>query len=184
MSVRTTAVLVALAVLLGASWLVFGRTKAPEQPKLGPTVWAVEEEAIERIEVVRGQRVAFAKGTDGRWTFDEPGRPEVDPKRWGGIPLLVSGPASKRVIVERPESLAQFGLDRPRMEIALSLRGGAGVHILVGDRTPDETACYVKLRGAEPVYTVDSSWEDVLARLAREPPRVGATPASPGAPPR
>jgi hypothetical protein len=172
LSLKTTAVLVVLAVLLGVYVGFFRDTKPPETPELGPEVWSVQEDALERIEIVSGQRVAFRKGNQGSWRFDEPEGSEVDPKRWGGVPLLVTGPASKRVIAQKPGDLAEYGLETPRMEILLGLHGGKSLRILVGDKTPDETNCYVKVAGWDPVYTVDSSWAQVLSRLVTEPPRL------------
>ena len=174
MNIKTT---LALALILAAAaglilWLEAGKTaKEPESP---PEVWSVKEDSIRRVRISlpgQGKSAAFVLDSGGRWRFDDPGRSPVDPKRWGGIVLLVSGPRSKRLIAVRVESPAEFGLDAPRMVIELGVRGRkAPLTVLVGDRTPDRENYYVSLKGQGPVYLVNKTWGLVLERLVTEPP--------------
>ena len=180
MSFKSTAVLVALAILLGVYLRFFRQTQEPRAPELGPEVWSAQEEDIERIEIAKGARLAFARDSEGKWRFEDSERSPVDPKRWGGIPTLVTGPASKRIIAEKPLGVAEFGLDNPEMEITLWLRGGRkDLRVLVGHTTPDGASHYVKVAGSDPVYTVDRSWAEVLGKLVTEPPRLETKPEQP-----
>ena len=134
---------------------------------------------IERIELRlprEGGSQAFIKITRGDqfpWFFDDPKRSRVDIDRWGGgIPLLLSGPGTARIISEHTteEKLAELGLIKPQMEITLTLEKGKALSIKVGDRTPDGHAYYVQSPYSTEVALVDYTWFNVLKRLVKEPP--------------
>ena len=118
---------------------------------------------------------AFVKGADRYWYFDDPQRSKVDIARWGGgIPLLLSGPGTERVIAENAttEKLAEFGLMQPQMEINLTLEDGDILNIKVGDRTPNANNFYVQAPDSNAVALVDYTWFEVIQRLVKEPPYV------------
>jgi hypothetical protein len=176
-SFKTTAVLAGILVILVAFAYFFRGERPPDPEALGPEVWSIEEEDIEHIRIISGDEVSFVRDPDSSWRFDDAERSPIDTKRWGGIPLLVSGPASKRVIAEKAQSLAEYGLDSPSMRILLGVRDRGTLEVQVGDETPDGGSVYVKLKDWDRVYTVDRSWFEVLQRLATEPPKVSAAPA-------
>jgi hypothetical protein len=138
-----------------------------------PDVWSFNVESIEHISIVlpkRGKGIAFFRRGKDSWHIDKDGTP-VDPKRWGGIVLLVSGPRSRRVIAEKADDLAEYGIDNPRMVITLGIRGKRDhLRVLVGDHTPNEKSVYVKLEDHPTVYLLDHTWNDTLERLVMEPP--------------
>lgn len=172
MSLRLTLALLAFLSLLGA-YLYFHELRKepePEEPP-PPQFYEIEEEDIESIRLAsQGKEVSFVKGSEGYFHFDAVDGPQVDMQRWGGIPLLLSGPRSQRLLTEKAESLAPYGLDRPSLVITVGLTGGADFGILVGDKTPDGQKHYVMMRGFDSVFLIDASWGDVLARLVAEPP--------------
>ncbi|MBI3931365.1 MAG: DUF4340 domain-containing protein [Chloroflexi bacterium] len=176
---RNILILLVILLALGGYFYFTNRPGPPPPPETRLFVWLVEMEDIERIEIQlprQDKSQAFAKekrGDEFPWYFDDPQRSAVDMKRWGGgIPLLLSGPAANRVIAENTteEKLAEFGLTQPQMKIALTLENGEEVSIIVGDRTPDGKAFYVKAPDTNDVALVDYTWYEVLERLVKEPP--------------
>ncbi|MDP2954013.1 MAG: DUF4340 domain-containing protein, partial [Chloroflexota bacterium] len=133
-----------------------------------------------RVEVrYQGKKMAFVRGEDkSTWYFDEPERGEVNLERWSGVPLLLSGPRSKRLLewTPNPAKLPEYGFNRPLMEIDLGIEGGGSGTILLGDKTPDGGAYYLMIKGYTPLYLVDYTWVDVIGRLVTEPPRLTGTP--------
>ena len=120
-----------------------------------------------------GKQEAWVKHEDRYWYFDQPEGPKVNMKRWGGgIPLLLSGPGTERLIADNAseKQLGFFGLLEPSMKIDLTLENKREIKIDVGDSTPDAQSFYVKLRQSNHVYTVHESWYHVLERLVVEPP--------------
>ena len=173
--------LVILAVLGGAFYLVSRPRPAPPQPPK-EYVWLIEQEDIDRVTLslpeesppVQPQSFVRIKQEDKfPWFFDDANHSPVDSQRWGGgIPLLLSGPGADRVINNNatPEQLVLYGFDSPKMVIDLDLIHDRTMQIEVGDRTPDGSNYYVKAPGTGAVATVDYTWYDVLSKLVKEPP--------------
>jgi len=176
MSYRLTAALVMILTLLALFIYFFKGEKNPSKTGLGPEAWSIEEQDIVRLDVVlphQNLSASFIRLGE-EWRFNDAQKSRIDPDRWGGIPTLVTGPASGRILRERADDLSEYGLDRPRLRISLGIRDGADFEVLVGDRTPDGTHRFVKVRNRLEIYTISTAWSDVLARLATEPPRVRA----------
>jgi hypothetical protein len=172
------AVLVLLVVLAALGGVLYLTTRPKPAPLVQerPYVWLVDMLELAKMAISlppEGKTEQWVKHPDQYWYFDAPQGPKVDMKRWGGgIPLILSGPASNRRIVASAtdEQLSLYGLVNPRMRIALTLKTGQTINIVVGDGTPDQQAHYIKLVDSREVFTVDSTWYDVLARLVLDPP--------------
>jgi hypothetical protein len=171
-------ILVMLAVVIALAAVLYFTSRPKPQPveEPRPFVWSVDMEELKTMAISlphEGKREAWVKHQDQYWYFDKPGGPMVDMKRWGGgVPLLLSGPGANRRITEKvtDAQLEAYGLDDSRMRIRLTLENGQAIDIDVGDPTPDGRACYVRLKDAGEVYTVDASWYDVLEHLVLVPP--------------
>jgi len=177
--IRSILVLLVLLLALGGYFYFSQASETPpeEEPKI--YVWQIEMDEIQYIEMrlprenMSESFIKISKEDEFPWYFDDPQRSAVDQKRWGGgIPLLLSGPGAQRVIAENatPEQLDEFGLIQSQMEIILTLENEDILNILVGDRTPDGNAFYVKSPDSNDVALVDYTWYEVLERLIKEPP--------------
>ena len=172
MNFRLTMVLVvALGVVLG---IVFLRPKPPAsstpQP---PIIYTVDEQSMNYIEVqVEGKRESFWKAADGTWHIGSVTGIQVDPRRWGGIPFLLSGPRSKRVIAESPTAadLSAYQLDNAPLKVLMGFSGGERFEVRLGAKTPDQGSYYAQNAGFSTVYLIDESWGSVVRRLAIEVP--------------
>lgn len=174
MSFKQTVILLGVLILLTGSIFYIHYTVPEKKEEKGPEIWSVEEEDIEHIRIRiphKDKEIAFFKGKDEKWYFDDQTKHPVYLKRWGGIVLLVSGPKSKRMIAEKVDNLAEYGFGNPQMIIDLGVKGRNGpLQILFGDRTPKKDQFYVKLAHSSPVYIIASIYCEVLMRLALEPP--------------
>lgn len=178
MRLKSIIVLFVIALALGGYWY-FSRAPEPvpeEKPQL--YVWLIEMEEIQHIVISLPREKlsqSFVKAEDRSWHFDDPEMTPVDMQRWGGgIPLLLSGPGTDRVISENTtqEKLAEFGLTLPRMEVTLTLEDGRVLDIKLGDSTPDGMNYYVQAPNSNAVALVDYTWYDVMSRLVKEPPYI------------
>ncbi len=176
MKLRTILILAVILLALGSYWLFFQPSEPVPEPETQLYVWLIEMEEIEAITIRlprENQSQAFIKEEDRSWHFDDPQRTMVDMQRWGGgIPLLLSGPGTDRIISENTsdEKLAEFGLIQPQMELVLTLENGDILNITVGDRTPNRAFFYVQAPDTRDVALVDYTWFEVLERLIKEPP--------------
>ncbi len=175
---KSICLLAVIAALLG--WWLSTLNKPVSTSGVKETfIWSVEPEELEGIEIslpFRNLKKSWLVDGQQQWRFDEPDAPIVDSARWGqGIPLLLSGPrATRRIAVAAlGEELEQYGLAAPRMMVNLSLAGSKTLGIVVGGTTPSGRDVYVKLRADRVIYTVPTSWSEVLERLVVEPPYLG-----------
>ena len=181
---KRTSILVLAAILaaVGAYYLFSRLHEPPTPPAAEPRayVWSVEFLDLQHltISLPREKRSeSFLKGADRQWYFDRQPPLPVDPKRWGGgIPLLLTGPGAERLLMREapPDKLTEYGFDEPSLEIVITLESGESLEAVAGDRTPGDDAFYLKRADSSDVYTVNSTWYEVLERLVLEPPRVGS----------
>ena len=175
MSWRSIAILFLIALALAVVLVARTGPRREEGAFESPEVWSVDPAVLVgvTIELPRlDRRESWIRGADGRWAFERAGRPQVDGRRWSGVPTLLSGPRADRLIAADMVSgrSAAFGLTRPAMRIELLVDGEVPLRIEVGDVTPDGAGVYVKAPGSNSVYAVARSWYAVLARLVTDPP--------------
>lgn len=161
------------AAVLGGYVIFFELQKSPAREPDAPWFYNVNERDIVQISVTHlGENQTFIK-QDGSWYFDNgPSSVSqvVNIDRWGGIPLLLTGPRSSRLLEEHVSDPAQFGLSEPISHISVLLRDGRQVNVLLGDLTADGSDNYASLEGTTSVFLVDVTWGEVLNRLVTEPP--------------
>jgi len=178
LKIKTILIMLAILAVCVAGYFIFFNKGEPEEPYEEPReyVWGFEMEVLYRIEIIlpkEDMSQAWVKHEDRLFYFDEPDGVKVDMERWGGgIPLILSGPGAERSIVDNAtdEQLTIFGFDGPNMEINLTLDDETVVNIEVGDSNPNGTTYYVKRVDSNKIYTVDTTWYEVLERLVLEPP--------------
>ncbi|MFQ5893345.1 MAG: DUF4340 domain-containing protein, partial [Nitrospinota bacterium] len=119
--------------------------------------------------------VKFLKGDERTWAFDDPAGIPPSHTRWGGVTLLLSGPqtrrdltATKTIIVE--EDRPQYGLDDPQTIVDVGLSADRQIQFRLGGTTTDGSHHYGEVIGFDELFLIASSWGDVLARLAYDPP--------------
>lgn len=173
--------LLALAALIaGAAWWALLRgddddERAPAARR--ERLYAVAQDDIASVMVRTADGEAtFRRGADGSWAFDADPPLPVNPDRWGGVTLLLSGPEVERVLVAPDTGGAanggadEFGLDAPSAVVRVGLADGSAVTARLGDRTPDGRNVYAQVEGREAVALVNAPWGEALTRLATDPP--------------
>jgi len=173
---RTLIIMVSILVVLAALFFVFSRPEPVPPAESRPFVWLFETDELRTITLslpLEDLSETWVRHDDKLWYFDGPDGELVDMQRWGGgVPLLLSGPGAERLITESAtdEQLQSFGLNDPRMTIGLTLADGDTLSIAAGDVTLDGRAVYVTQVDSRAVFTVDTTWFEVLEGLVLEPP--------------
>lgn len=173
--------LLALAALIaGVAWQALLRDGDDEE--LAPAarrerLYAVPQDDIASVMVRTADgEAAFRRGADGSWAFDADPPLPVNPDRWGGVTLLLSGPEVERVLVAAGIGDAanggadEFGLDAPSAVVRVGLADGSAVTARLGDATPDGRNVYAQVEGRDEVALVNAPWGEALTRLATDPP--------------
>ena len=175
MNFRVSFILLVLVAVVGGYVLIFELQRRPGTEPDPPFFYDVEMDDITNVTVTyKGQREAFVK-IENQWFFEDTGGP-VDMQRWGGIPLLLTGPQAASVLKEQVNNPAEYGLDPPETSITVTLEGGRQASVLLGNMTPDGISHYSQVVGYSPLYLVTSTWGGVINRLVTEPPVIFAPP--------
>ena len=174
MNYRVSFILVVLVAIVGGYVVLFQLTDHPPVEPQNPWVYDITFGDITGIQVThRGDTQTFIKSESG-WVFADSGEP-VDNDRWGGVPLLLTGPRSSRVLEEVVQDPASFGLDPPLTHIVITLRSESKIDLYIGDKTPDAGSSYAMVGRSQTLFTVPGDWTDILTRLVTEPPHMGAS---------
>ena len=165
----------AALALVAAAVVVLDPFRVQDEPGGEPPwFYRIAPEEIESIEILHGEgHVRFLRVSENAFVFvDPPGLPP-DRVRFSGVPLLVSGPRAKR---ELPLDSAasglsdQYGLDQPRTVVRVGVAGKEDLEFRLGRKTSDGAHQYGQVSGVAALHLIASSWGEVLARLAEEPP--------------
>ena len=175
MNIRLTILMVIVVVLAGGAWAIIEFTDLVSRDEARddePWLYHIDEDTIASIEVTYDDdTVKFARDPAGyQWMLlGDPDFP-VFQQRWGGMPLLFSGPRVNRGLKRTIDNPAVYGLDPPETIARVSDLAGNTFEFHMGSPTPDGENQYARLVGDNALYTVPSVWADVVNRLAAEPP--------------
>ena len=175
MNIRLTILMVVVVALAGGAWAVIEFTdivSRGESRQDEPWLYHIDDDTLTNIEVSHdGNTVRFARDASSyQWRIlGDPEYP-VFQQRWGGIPLLLSGPRVNRGLKTTIDNPAVYGLGPPESIVRVSDWAGNTFEFHMGIPTPDGENQYTRLVGDNALYTVPSVWADVVNRLATEPP--------------
>ena len=172
MNLRLSVLLVVVLLIFGGTFLVIRLTDSPTPTEREPWLFRIDESTIAHIQIAHaGAVIDYDKkpGTIDWQIQGDPDFPVFTPK-WGGTPLLLSGPRVNRVLSEEIENPAAFGLEPPETIVRVSDQVGNTFEFHMGIPTPDGNNQYARLVGDSALFTVPSTWAQVVNRLATEPP--------------
>lgn len=172
MNPRLTILLVVVLLIFGGAFLAVRLTGSSEQAKFTPWLYQMDDGSIIHIEITyEGQTVNYAKETGtGDWFIEtEPAVPVLQEK-WQGTPLLLSGPKVSRVLSEKMENPASYGLEPPLTRVRVTDASGTTLEFHLGQATPDTKNQYARLAGHQALFAVPVEWAEVVNRLATAPP--------------
>ena len=172
MNLRLSILLVSVLVIGTLGWYFVNatqpRTRNPDQPWM----YRIDDSVIVHIAVTNdGKRVDYDKkpGSSIWYIQEDPEVPVFDDK-WGGTPLLLSGPRVNRVLHSTIDDQSTYGLEPPATIVSVTQRGGQTFEFHLGSTTPDGVNQYARLVGTPTLFTVPAIWGGVIDDLASEPP--------------
>lgn len=175
MNVRLTILMVVVAAIAGGAWAIIAFTDIVSRGEVKeeePWLYRMDEGTISYIRVAnagKSAEYARASGSHQWMILGDPDFP-VFQQKWGGTPLLLSGPRVNRGLKETIGNPADYGLSPPETIVQVADWAGNQVEFHMGMPTPDGANQYTRLVGSDALYTVPSVWADVVNRLALEPP--------------
>jgi len=175
---RSVAVYWVLAALVGANfyatWLEHRPVAAlPEERP--PVMVDVPANQIDSATIRFGSQVLVFRRQDGRWTLVEPAGLDVSADLIEALVDTVTSTPPVEVLADVPESLEQYGLDRPPAVVELASGGTRVATLQFGVRNPTRTAAYARsvdggtvyLVGLNALYYIELIGEDVDRQIRR-----------------
>ena len=156
--------------------MVLRFTDSNERDNSLPWLYRIDEGDIVALELVyQGEEISFFRSPaslDWYIAGGPGGEPDIPvfQQRWGGTPLLLSGPKVTRPLSDTIENPAGFGLEPPETAVKVFDRYGNMIEFHLGIPTPDNKNQYARLVGDPALFTVPIEWAQVVNRLAFDPP--------------
>lgn len=164
---RSFLFLLAIAAVLGGYVWFVEMKRDPDAGAEAPRekLFAVEPAAIHEVRLTndKGEQSTLRRSGE-RWTLAEMPGVDVDETEVSGIVNGLAALESNRVIDEQPASLAEFGLDQPRVTAAFTDAGGKQHAVLIGKKTPTGGDLYAKTDASPRVVLIGSWLEDTFNR--------------------
>ena len=164
---RSFLVLLVIGAAFG-SYLYFVESKRDplETGEKRDKVFSVEADKVEEITVKSesGDRTTLKKN-GSEWQIVAPAdkAAHADAAEASGISTNLSNLEQQRVVEENAQNLADFGLDKPRVEV--SFKSGGQDHTLqIGSKTPTGNDLYAKLGGQSKVFLIAAFLESTFNR--------------------
>ena len=159
MGFKSTIALLAVLIGLGAYIYFVDREKPLESTTKKDKVFTgVTADDIEELEIkAEDGAVSKLKKSDSKWSLVEPIAAESDSGEVSSIASSVADVEIQRVVDEKPADLKPFGLDPPRLEVALRTKGQTAFKRLqVGDKTPTGGDLYARTPDSPRVFLIAS----------------------------
>ncbi|MEC8910736.1 MAG: DUF4340 domain-containing protein, partial [Chloroflexota bacterium] len=176
MNLRLSILLVVVLLIFGGTFLIL-QLSDNGQPDLNRTwLYRIDDGDIIALELVHdGEEISYFRSPaslDWYIASDSEVEPDIPvfQQKWGGTPLLMSGPRVTRPLSDSIENPAAFGLEPPKTAVTIFDRYGNTVEFHLGKPTPDNLNQYARLVGEDALFTVPIEWAYVVNRLANDPP--------------
>ncbi len=167
MNLRTNLMIggVFLALLAFVYWHeIRGGERRAEEARLAKQLLSFPSEAAKRLTVERGDTVAVLERIDDQWRLLHPVIDRADQQALSRYLRTLRESERERVVADSAEitrntaHLERYGLDRPRLRVALELDDGTLDTLAFGDDSPTESHTYVQHHGDNPEVFVVPAW--------------------------
>ncbi len=108
--------------------------------------------------------VTTIKKDDKTWTVTAPVAAAASSSDASNLASALAGIEVMRVIEANPAGLAEFGLEKPRIQIDFKGKDQPDGHLFIGDKTPTGAALYARRNDEKPVFLIAAFNESTLNR--------------------
>ena len=188
MNPKATAAMVAVFVLLagGVWWFELRNPEAATKTPTGQApVFDLKAEDVARVEVVDSGKTAAVERGDAGWKVVDPPTEGADASRIdSAVGQLTKLNATRKL--EDATDLASYGLSAPSIKLTIKMKDGSSQELLIGSKTPDQSAFYVKRADSPAIFVTPTFALTDVTRWPTDPPKPRPTPTPlppPAAPP-
>jgi hypothetical protein len=172
MSLRTTAVLLAILAVLGGAIYFLEYRPNPEGPSILDTklqIWKLDDKTVQKVVARMGtDEQSMVKRADALW-YLEPQDVRADYWRISGTLIRLANMRASRKVTDTPRDLATYGLDAPRDALTLQDPNGVDYTLLIGGKTPNDGGYYAKTPDSDTIWLVGTFNVEDVERFVKEP---------------
>jgi hypothetical protein len=166
---QTTVVVAVLLLLVGGFYLLDVRYLGPRREKVEQEknrVWSIEPKEIEELAIRREKDTVRLKRSGDGWQMVAPVSAPAAKGAVDDVVASLAGSRMDREVTASPGALAEFGLDRPAAEVALTVKGRKEpLRLALGAKSPTGAWVYAKKGDAPGVFVLS----EALLRDATRP---------------
>jgi Domain of unknown function (DUF4340) len=164
---------VLLAGLTGVVWWSNKDEKAKEGKPAAdapPQILAIKPDQVKQIDVKRPQGEATSvRFTDkGNWELTSPSTMSADPTEVAKLTTEISNLNSERLVDANASDWASYGLAPAQLEVDVTAKDGKVSKLLIGERTPTESAVYARLDGDPRLFTMTANHKVTFDKTAKD----------------
>jgi len=157
MRFRSTLIAAMLALGLGAFLYFYeirGGKRREEAEEFAKKLFHFEEADVQKITLVRNDttRIVLEKGKDGLWHIAEPIETDADQDAVGRLMDTMKDASCERVVADSASDLGKFGLEHPKVKVALTLKDTTTDTLCVGDFSPTGSYVFAMWAGKPQVF--------------------------------
>ncbi|MBI3665030.1 MAG: DUF4340 domain-containing protein, partial [Acidobacteria bacterium] len=147
--------------------------KHPPQPKSDiktEKVISVAEDQFKGIQITRptGDPLVLAKGEDGKWKIAQPKAYKADESSVNSMVSSLASLNADQVVAEKNTDWKTYGLESPRLNVAVSLKDGKQIKLALGDDAPTSSGIYARLEGDARLFTLPSYVKSSLDKTVND----------------
>lgn len=157
---QTSVVLAVLLVAVGVFYYVYDVRMAPEREKAETRkgrVFHAEAQDVTQLTLKRPTETIELKREGDAWQMAAPVRARADRGPVEEVITNVLTAKIDREIAAAPPSLAEFGLDKPAAEMALTLKDGKRLGLVLGAKSPTGVWVYAREPDKPNVFVIGDS---------------------------
>jgi hypothetical protein len=164
---------VLLAGLTGVVWWSNKDEKAKEGKPAAdapPQIVAIKPDQVKRIDIKRteGEATSVVFNDKGKWDITSPKPLSADPTEVAKLTTELSALSSERLVDANATDLASYGLAPAKLEVDVTTKDGKVTKLLIGEKTPTESAIYAKLDGDPRLFTMAANHQATLDKTAKD----------------
>jgi hypothetical protein len=175
--INVRGLLIAVALLAALAGGVYWSNKA-KQAEAGkpsadaasaPKILAIPQDQITKLEIRKaGADDIVVERKSGTWQLTAPKPLAADSDAVSSMASAFATLNGDRLIEEKAADLAQYGLEKPSIEITITRKDGKSREILIGDEVPTGSGFYAKLQDDPRVFTIASYTKSSLDKSAKD----------------
>ena len=157
MRFRSTLIVALVALGLGAFLYFYeikGEKKREEAREKAKKLFLFEEDEVQKITLVRDDttRIVVERGEDGLWHIAEPIKTDADQDAIGRLLDTMRDATRERVVADSASDLGKFGLEHPKVKVAIALEDTTTDTLCVGDFSPTGSYVFARWAGRPQVF--------------------------------